>query len=202
MSAHARLRVRMPRLEVLSRLVLAIVCLGLVWYGLMAILLALEVAPSTVDELSGYRSIYDYLAGLRAADVTSDVRLIVGLGGLAAFLVFGLIVWQTLPRPYLAGPELELPDDGRGRVVVEARAIERAAEAAALEHSAVTGASARYGVHEIALGVSVRRAREVPALLHEVQQRAVDALRRHELPVVALVVTVDTFDPNPRKELA
>jgi hypothetical protein len=202
MSPRQRLRLGTQPLELLSRLVLAIVCLALVWYGLMAILLAFKVAPETVNELSRYRSIYDYLAGLRAADVTTTTRLTLGLAGLAGFVLLGLILRQTLPRPYLARHALKLENGGSGTLVVQPRAIERATEAAALQHPGVSAASARYTTDEIALDLRVRRARELPALLRDVQRRAVETLTRHDLPLVPMVVTVTEFDPNPRRELA
>src|SRR6185312_15391987 len=118
----------------LSRILLALACLALIWYGAMAILLAVKVSPSTLEMLSRYRTIYDYLADLRAGDLTPTVRLLLGLGGFSAFAALAFVVWQALPRPQLARHGLQLPGDRMGTVVVHPRAIERAAEASALEH--------------------------------------------------------------------
>jgi len=83
MNPRQRLRLRVAPVELLSRLVLVILCLALVWYGAMVILLALKVAPTTVETLSGYRTVYEYLAHIGASDVTGTVRVILGLAGFA-----------------------------------------------------------------------------------------------------------------------
>jgi hypothetical protein len=201
MSPRQRLRLRVPALELLSRLLLALVCLALVWYGAMAILLALKVSPSTVETLSRYRTIYDYLANLRAGDLTPTVRLVLGLGGFAAFAALAFVVWQALPRPRLARRDLQLPGDGRGTLVVQPRAIERAAEASALQHPNVGAASARYSPGEIALDLTATRAQELPALLRDVRTRTEESLRRHDLPPARLLVTITDFKPRQRREL-
>jgi hypothetical protein len=201
MNPRQRLRLRVPPLELLSRTLLAIACLALVWYGAMAILLAIKVSPSTVETVSRYRTIYSYLANLRADDLTATVRLLLGLGGFAAFAALAFVVWQALPRPRLAREELQLPADALGTLVVEPRAIERAAEASALGHPDVGAASARYGVGEIALDLTVTGAAELPALLRDVRTHAEESLRRHELPPARLLVTVTDFKPRQRREL-
>jgi hypothetical protein len=200
-SPRQRLSLRVPPLELLSRVLLTVACLALVWYGAMAILLAVKVAPSTVNMLSRYRTVYDYLAHLRSGDVTGTVRLVLGAGGFAAFSALCFVVWQALPRPHLARQGLQLPGDGRGTGIVQPRAIERAAEASALEHPDVDAATARYGAGEIALDVSVTRATEVPALLRDVRTRAERSMERHDLPPARLLVTVTDFKPRKRREL-
>src|SRR5437763_519446 len=121
-----RLRVGSSPLAPLGRIVLVLSALALVWYGAMLVLLALKVSPHTVNRLSGYRSAFNYLAGLQPHDITNDTRLIAGLAGLAGFLVFGYLAFKELPRPRLTRSELRLIDDDHGTVDVAPRAIERA----------------------------------------------------------------------------
>ena len=98
-----RLRTRTSPAALLGRVVVIVFALALVWYGLMTLLLALKVSPATVESISGYRTVYDELAGTSASDVRdSTTRLIVGLAGLAALLVFGFLALKEIPRPYLA----------------------------------------------------------------------------------------------------
>lgn len=197
-----RLRARTSPLAYLGRALLVLASLALVWYGIMLLLLALKFSPDTVNALSGYRDAYDYLAGLDEDDASGRVRLIAGLAGLAAFFLFGLLAWKEIPRPYLARSELALDDEPRGVVTVEPRAIERAAESAALEHPGVSSASARFGSDDVAVDVEVRRAREVAGALHAVQGRVREALRRHGLPALPVNVTLTGFDRKQRRELA
>ena len=111
-----RLRIGSSPLALLGRIVLVLFALALVWYGAMLVLLAFKVSPHTVNQLSGYRSAYDYLARLKREDITGDTRLIAGVAGLAGFLVFGYLAFKELPRPYLTRSELRLVDDERGIV--------------------------------------------------------------------------------------
>jgi hypothetical protein len=123
-----RLRFRRSPLVYLGHAVIVLVALAIVCYGLMLLLLALKV--DTVNSLSGYRNVYDYLAELEPADIDGQVRLIAGLGGLACFLLLGYLALKELPRPYLARSELELEEQERGVTEMQPRAIERLAEAA------------------------------------------------------------------------
>ena len=106
-----RLRIGSSPLALLGRIVLLLFALALVWYGAMLVLLAFKVSPHTVNQLSGYRSAYNYLAGLEPQDITDDTRLIAGLAGLAGFLVFGYLALKQVPRPHLTRSELQLIDD-------------------------------------------------------------------------------------------
>ena len=197
-----RQRIRADRspLAYVGRLLLILLCLGLVWYGLMLVLLALKFSPDTVNRVSGYRSVYDALAGLEPDDVTGRVRWIAAVSGIAAFLVFGFLAWKEIPRPYLARGDLRLEDDRRGVLSLSPRAVERIAEAAAREHAGVTGAAGRYGGEEMALNVSVR-SRDVAAVLRDVRRGVEDALARHGLPVVPVSVTVTRFDRQGGRDL-
>ena len=89
-----RLRIGTSPFGVLGRIMLVLAALALVWYGAMLVLLAFKVSPHTVNQLSGYRSAYNYLVGLKPRDITADTRLIAGLAGLAGFLVFGYLAFK------------------------------------------------------------------------------------------------------------
>jgi hypothetical protein len=186
----------------LARLLLVPVALALIWYGLMLVALAFKVSPQDVNAISGYRDAYEFLAGLEAADVTRMVRLITALTGLAAFLIFGFLAWKLIPRPYLTRGELTLSEDRRGTSTVEPRAVERAVEVAAREHSSVGDAKARYGDDGVEVDVDLARARDMPDTLREVQRSIREALRRHDLPEVPVSVTLTGLDTQRRRELA
>lgn len=180
---------------------LVLFALILVWYGGMLVLLALGVEPGTVNALSGYRDAFDELAAIDEADVTDGVRLVVGLGGLAAFLLFGYLAIKELPRPYLARSDVRLGEEQRGVTDVSPRAIERVAEVAAAEHSAVSSARGRLEDETLVLQLRARRARELAQTLRDVQRRARDALERHQLPVHTVDVILTGFDRTTRREL-
>ena len=201
MRPRQRIRERPSVLMVVGRIVPLVLALGLIWYGLMLVLLALKVSPSAVNAISGYRTAFNYLSGLTPDDVDGGVtRAIIAGSGIAAFLVFGYLAFKQLPRPYLARRELPLAADEHGEVSVEPRAIERIAEVAASRHSAVTDARGRYSVDDLAVDVSVRRARDLATTLHDAQQRVADALEEHELPAMAVNITLTGYD-RQRREL-
>jgi len=185
----------------LGRLLLVPVGLALIWYGLMLVALAFKVSPQDVNAISGYRDAYEFLAGLEAPDVTRMIRLITALAGLAAFLIFGFLAWKLIPRPYLARGELTLSEDRRGTSTLEPRAVERAVEIAAREHSSVGDAKARYGDDGIEVDVDLARAQDVPDTLREVQRGVREALQRHDLPDVPVSVTLTGLDRQRRREL-
>jgi len=188
--------------RLVGRTLVVLLALALAWYGTMLVLLAFKASAASINGVSGYRDAYDYLAGLTSADITSATRLVTGLAGLAAFLLFGFLAWRELPRPYLARGDLELSSDDRGAVAVNPRAIERAAEVAALEHPAVTDARALYGTDVLGLEIGTRSARQVPGTLTAVQERAAASLRQHQLPSLPVNVTFTRLDRKNRRELA
>ena len=188
--------------HIVARLLVIALALALLWYGAMVILLAFKVSPDTVDSISGYRTAYDYLTGLTPDDITSDVRLVVGLGGLAVFLLFGYLVWREIPRPYLARSDLQLSGGDRGAVDVNARAVERVAEQAALEHDGVADARGLYHDDALTLEIVARGARNVPATLSAVREQAAESLDRHDLPALPVNVTLTGLDRKNRRELA
>jgi hypothetical protein len=197
-----RVRVRTSPVAIIGRVVLIIFSLALIWYGLMLILLALKVSPHTVNQISGYRTAYNYLSERTATDITSTIRLIAGLAGVAAFLLFGYVAWKSLPRPYLARTDLRLLDDERGVVDVAPRAIERAIEGAALDRDAVQHAAARYGGDEVTVNLTVTRARELSETMHAVRAKAHEELGNHGLPEVPVNITLTSFERTQRRELA
>ncbi len=197
-----RVRVRTSSVALIGKAIVVLFSLALIWYGLMLILLALKVSPHTVNQISGYRTAYNYLSARTAGDITSTVRLIAGLAGLAAALVFGYLAYKSLPRPYLARTDLRLVDDERGVVNVAPRAVERAVEVAALDRDAVRQAAARYGTDEITVNLTVTRARELPETMRAVRAKAHEELGNHGLPDVPVNITLTSFDRTQRRELA
>lgn len=187
-------------LAVVGRLVPLVLALALIWYGTMLLLLAVKVTPSTVNDLSGYRTAYDWLSGLTPAKVDgSGTRAIIAGAGIAAFLVFGFLAYKQLPRPYLARRELSLSADTGGELTVEPRAVERIAEVAARAHPAITQARGRYSVDDLTVDVTVRRAADVAQTLQNAQTRVAAALEQHELPPMPVNITLVGYDRSRRE---
>ena len=197
-----RVRERTSFLVLAGRLVTLLVGLAMVWYGLMTLLLAVKVSPGTVNSLSGYRTAFNWISGLTPADVDgSTTRAIIAGAGVASFLLFGYLAIKQLPRPYLARRELPLHSDRRGELRVEPRAVERLAEVAASSEAGITEARGRYSVDDLAVDVTVRRARDVAATLRATQDRVVGALAQHDLPAMPVNVTLSGYDRRERREL-
>jgi hypothetical protein len=197
-----RMRVRaFPIARVAADALVVVFALALVWAGAMLVLLAFKVSPDTIDRLSGYRTTYNYLTSLGAADIGPSTRLIAACGGLTAFVVFGSLAWRAIPRPYLARSQLLLSDDERGSIDVDARAIERASEIAALTHPAVTAARAMYLTDDVALNISASRADALGATLEDVHRRTRDSLARHELPPLPVNLTLVRLERATRRDL-
>ena len=195
-----RIALRTPWAAYLVRLLTLLLALAGVWYGLMVLLLAVKVSPHTVNSISGYRTLYDDVVGLRASDFTTVVRLIAGFGGLLVFLVFAYLMLAEVPRPHLARGDLRLEAD-RGTTIVRPRAIERVAEVAARQEGDVTAAIGRLGDGEITLDLGVRNATRVADSLRETHRRVIAALERHDLDTMPVNVTVTGYDPPKRREL-
>lgn len=196
-----RLRTRTSPLALLGRIVVFIVACALVWYGLMLAWLALKGPPGTVESISGYRSAYDALAGIGEDDLGGATRPIAAAAALLAFLLFGYLASKELPRPYLARQDLELAADERGTVDVEPRAIERLAELAAVSHPSVASVTSRYATDHLAVGVTVRRVRDVAETLEDAQRRVVEGLHAHDLPVLPVHLTLTGVERRTRREL-
>jgi hypothetical protein len=198
-----RLRVESSTLATtVGRVLVALLGAAIAWYGLMLVLLAFKVSAGTVDEISGYRTAFDYLAGLTPGDVSSSDRLIVAIIALVLAVIAAFLVRRGLPRPHLARDAIEVQDTDRGTTGIGARAIERAVESAALEHPEVVGARARYDDDGIALDVTARHAATLVDTLREVEERAFDSLERHQLALERVDVTLAGYDSPNGRELA
>ncbi len=197
-----RITLRTPVLAYLVRLLTIVLALILIWYGAMLVLLAAKVAPHTVNSLSAYLTIYRSAARLTVSDFTDTVRLIAGLGGVVVFVVLVYLALQELPRAHLARGDVYLSRDRGGEVTVTPRAIERIAEIAARTQREVQDVSARFGDRSIAVQMSVQRAASAPRVLRETRERIVEDLARHELPALAVDVTLTGFHPTTRRQLS
>jgi hypothetical protein len=197
-----RIRQRNSPLVFVGRLLTLLFAAALIWYGVMVVLGALKVSPSTLNSISGYRTAYNYLAGLTPQDVDGGTtRAIIAGAGVLAFLVFGYLAFKQIPRPHLTRHDLELADGARGDVTVEPRAIERLAETAAQQDPAISNASGRYSQDDLTVNVTVRRVRNLAATLRDAQQRVTDSLQQHELPTLPVNVTLASYDRTHRREL-
>lgn len=201
MRMRQRLRTRTSAFALIGRILVFVLACALVFYGAVLVLLALKVSPGTLDDVSGYRSAYEELAGVDEGDIGDTLRIIAAAGGLLAFLVFGSLAVKQLPRPYLARHDLELTGHERGRVTVEPRAIERVAEGASLDHAAVTGAAGRYGDDELAVGVTLRDPEDASRTLTDVQAAIAAALERHGLPAMPVNLTLTGYERQTQREL-
>jgi hypothetical protein len=196
-----RVRTRTSRLAPLGLALLTVLALGLIWYGAMVVLLAAKISPVTVNEISDYRTAYDYFGKLDPADIDSRVRLIAGLAGLATFLVCSYLAAKTVSRTHFARTQVTLDSDDRGVVTIQPRAIERAIEVAALGHDAVRGAAGRKEDEALTLNVALARASDAAETLRDLRRRARAALGEHDLLVVPVNVTLTAFYANKGREL-
>jgi len=198
--ARQRLRIKGSALTgLVGRALVVVLAAMLVWYGAMLVLLALKVSPQTVNDLSGYRDAYDYLATLQPAAID---RLAVAIAGVVVALAAGASVWRGLPRPHLTRSALSLPESEHGQTDIQPRALERAVEAAATEHPAVLSASGRYDDGTLALAITTADARNAVQTLREVRDRALESLARHELDLSTVHVTLAGYDHMNRRDPA
>lgn len=184
----------------LVRLVTIAFAVALVFYGVMIALLALKLAPSSVDRISGYRTGFDWLAGLHHSQFTTHVSLIAGFGGLLIFLVFTALVIAALPRPYFTRTEVALRRSERGGTIVRPRAIERIAEVAAQGNEHVMGVTGRLGDAELHLDVGVDTPTEIAEVLADVRHRVGEQLTRHHLPLMPVNVILTGYERPTRRE--
>lgn len=203
MRQRVRTRSLTPAVWICRLLVIAFAA-ALIFYGVMLVLLALKFAPGDIDTISGYSTIYDFLAGLTAQDIDSTVRAIVAGAGILCAIVLGWVAYKALPRPYLARGTMHLSsgeDEAHGHTDVGARAVERLATHAAGEHPAVAGVTSRLEGEAVAVGVALSRPREVADVLPDVRRRVRAQLERHDLPVLPVNVTLTGLEAGPRREL-
>src|ERR1700728_995684 len=118
-----RVNLHTPALGHLVAVLTVVLAALLLWYGLMVVLLAVKVAPHTVNSLSAYRTLYDDAADLKRSDFTTLRRLIAGFAGLLVLLVFLYLGFKAWPRPYLVRGEISLHHDVHGTTTIEPRAI-------------------------------------------------------------------------------
>lgn len=185
-----------------GRLLVALLGAAIAWYGLMTMLLAFKVSPSFVNDISGYRTAFDYLSGLEPGDISSTDRLIIAGVAIVLALIALYLLWRGLPRPHLARHEVTVTETDLGTTEITPRAMERAVEAAALGHPAVVGARARLDDDGIALAITARDAAGLVRTLHEVEDRAFESLDRHELELERVDVTLAGYDSPNGRELA
>lgn len=197
-----RLRSRTSGLSLLGRLLVVLLAIALLFYGTVLVLLAVKaVGAGSLDGVSAYRRSYDYLAGLHERDLSSLARVIAGAAGALAFFLFAYLAVKTIPRPYLARHDVELLDDEKGVVTVEARAVERVAETTALRHDGVSAAAGRYGDDELALGLTVRHATTAADTMRDVQSAVARALQQHGLPEMPIHLTLTGYERRTQREL-
>lgn len=79
--------------------------------------------------------------------------------------------------------------------------MERLAEVAATSEAGITDARGRYSVDDLAVEVTVRRARNVAVTLKAAQDRVIGALAEHGLPSMPVNVTLSSYDRRERREL-
>lgn len=197
-----RIHLRTPALAYLARSLTVLLAAILIWYGAMVVLLAVKVAPHTVNSISAYRTMYDFLAKLRESDFSTLRRLLAGFGGLVAFVLFVYLALQELPRPYLSRREVILSRGGSGLLTIEPRAIERLVEIAAACNGDARNPAAHLDGDSLTLNIGVSSARRAAETLSDVRRRAAADLARHELPDLRVNVTLTKFEPTTRRNLA
>lgn len=202
MNPRQRITLQRSWLTVAGQLVAGLIGLALVWGAVAAGLLLAGVAPDTVQSLTGYDRVYRALAGIEDGDVAGTaVRIAVGAGGLVAAVVLAAMARAQLPRPHLARGAVELNDGEKGRTVVSPRAVERAVEAAALDHPAVQAAAGRYGGDGLQLNVGLDRAGDLADTLRAIRGSARESLERHGLPQAPVNVTLAKLDATQGRDL-
>ncbi|HEY0277281.1 MAG TPA: hypothetical protein VGC32_03330 [Solirubrobacterales bacterium] len=186
----------------LGRALVVAVALALVWYGAMLVLLAFKVDPATVDDLCGYRTAFDYLAGLGPDDISGTARALAAAIGLLVGIPCLLLAWRGLPQPRLTRHPVTLPDAATGVTEIQPRAIERAIEVAAAADPRVTGVRAIYEDGGILVLVRARQATELVGTLREVARLARASAVRHQLELDRIDVRLVNFNRKDRRELA
>ncbi len=190
-----RVNLRRAPWALVTRGLAVLFALALIYGGVLDGLLALKVAPSSIERVSGYHAAYTWLAGLHHASFTTAISLIAGIGGLLVFLAFLFLALQALPRPYLARTDIGLSSSG-GATIVRPRAVERIAEVAARGNEHVIGVTGRLGTDAVNLDVGLDAADELVATLGDVRRRVAEELERHHLTPLAVNVTLTGYEPT------
>lgn len=200
MTLAGRVRLHRSPIAVIGTIVLVLGALALAWYGAITAALALKASPDTIDSISGYRGAYRFLSDLGPGDITSHVRTIAGLAGLAALLLFGFLAYTQLPRARVVRQGLRLSEDDHGAVDVSPRVVETVGATAAAEEPAVSSSRARLADRELdvelTLGGAPDRAAEA---LRGARRRALDAMEVHGLPVSRVHVTLTGYRETTRE---
>lgn len=196
-----RLKTRTSPLSYLGRGLVLLLALALIWGGITLILLTLKVSPSTANAITGYRSFHDLLTSIDLSNLSNQTRVLIAAGGIACFLLCGLLAWKEIPRPYLARHDFSIEDNRQGTATVEPRAVERIAEVAALQHPFVSHAMSRSGTNSLEIEIELARATGVVQALTEVQERVRLGLSRHGLPELTTNVTLTGFNRQRKREL-
>lgn len=183
-------------------LVLALTGLAATYYAVVLALLAAKADPGTLQAISGYRATYDALAGLHTGQATTTARVLAGVGGLAVALVFGRLAVALVPRPHLTTAPLVLDATPGAAVDVHPRVVERVARIAAVRRPGVRDATASYADGVLRVGLSVLTADAIAPALAAVEQAVAADLAAHDLPALALDVTVVRYRPTTTRELA
>ncbi len=188
----------------LGKLLCAVVALAVAWFGLALLLVALGAAPDDVDRWLGYRTAYDAVAGLDGTGVEATWRIGLAVGGLLACVVLLALAWAQVPKPELARHDIELVPGGDaapatpGETTVNARAVERAAELAALSVGGIDAARARLDGAEVVVALRATRADGLPDTLLAARSAADDALTDHGFEGLDARVVLAGFDKEPR----
>lgn len=120
-----------------NRLVLLIVALLLVVVPVLLLLIALDViAPSVVDQYTGYRSGLSALDGLSASAFSTGARIVIAVVGALLALVALLLLLRELTFGRRVARSTVMDDSPGRETVITAGAVRTLAEGAAREAGA------------------------------------------------------------------
>lgn len=196
MIVRRRVRIARGRVTSVGIVVAGLLALGVAWYAGAGVALGLGADPATVDGLTGYRAVVDWLAAPHVPSPTT--RAIVAGAGVLAFLVLGRLALAQLPKPRVPRGALVLEHDVRGTTTVEPRAIERAVESALRDFDSV---SARWEDGHVTAAVTSSRPRQLADALAKAPAEASAALRRHGLPEAEVRVVLRHVRSSTNREV-
>lgn len=188
-------------LTTLGQKLMVIPALALVYCGVVLLALAAGTSGAALDRWTGARWLYDQLSLVDPARWTEQTTIIVGVAGLVGAALLLTLGWAQRLVPHRTRRVVELAQSEIGETTVHPRAVERAAESAALEQPAVRGARATFGDDGIELHVHTSATAALPELLRETQQRARAALATAGLgDHIPVTVTVTRLTSLTRSE--